>query len=140
MRVGAIPYYFDKKNKLHMLFMIPSNPKFGGPMPQIAKGKVDPGENYEQTMIREIEEELGLVRDKFQDFYMVWDNSRSGDYFTDIIVYAIKIDKDVKLNKPCYETEKVIWMREDKIKNFRKEQMSLLSEVIKEIKNRDAII
>lgn len=58
-RGGLIPYYL-KDGEIYMMFMKPSNAKFGGDAFQIAKGKQEPGEDIQQTAIREAREELGL--------------------------------------------------------------------------------
>jgi 8-oxo-dGTP pyrophosphatase MutT (NUDIX family) len=58
-RGGLIPY-FVKDGEIHMLFMKPSRPKYGGDSFQIAKGKQEPNEGITQTAIREAGEELGL--------------------------------------------------------------------------------
>jgi len=58
-RAGMIPYIIED-NQIKMMFMIPSNSEFGGPLPQIAKGKVEYDEDYKTAAIREAKEELGL--------------------------------------------------------------------------------
>jgi len=58
-RGGVIPYYI-KDGEILMMFMQPSNPKFGGPKFQIAKGKIEDGESPQEGAFREAKEELGL--------------------------------------------------------------------------------
>lgn len=57
---GIIPFYVDETGQILMLFMIPSDPYYGGPRLQIAKGGIDPGETSQDTAVREGIEELGL--------------------------------------------------------------------------------
>lgn len=59
VRAGLIPYYNDN-GQIKMLFFIPSDPAYGGDQPQIAKGRVDRGEDVQQAALREASEELGL--------------------------------------------------------------------------------
>ena len=58
-RFGLIPWtvYHDS---IIMMFMMPSDPKFGGSNYQIAKGRKESGETDLEAAIREASEELGL--------------------------------------------------------------------------------
>lgn len=58
-RGGVIPYYI-KDGEVQMMFMQPSDPKFGGSSFQIAKGKLDGNESPQEGAFREAKEELGL--------------------------------------------------------------------------------
>ena len=58
-RGGVIPYYIKGDNIL-MMFMKPSDKKFGGENFQIAKGKIEQGETPIEGAFREAKEELGL--------------------------------------------------------------------------------
>ena len=60
-RAGVVPYYI-KDGKIKMLFMLPSNDKYGGSQFQIAKGKSEEGESPRETGMREAGEELGLFQ------------------------------------------------------------------------------
>lgn len=59
-RAGTIPVYFDEDGNMEMLFMKPSDAKYGGSDYQIAKGRIENDETPYETAIREAEEELGL--------------------------------------------------------------------------------
>ena len=61
-RAGFLPYYVEG-GKMYVLFMKPSDSRYGGDCFQIAKGKVDPGETSEDAATREAHEELGLRMD-----------------------------------------------------------------------------
>lgn len=62
-RAGMVPYVINEDGDIEMLFMKPSNTKYGGPGWQIAKGRVDEGDNdHLSTAIREAREELGLFQ------------------------------------------------------------------------------
>jgi 8-oxo-dGTP pyrophosphatase MutT (NUDIX family) len=61
-KAGLIPYKFDEDGELMMLFMISSDPEYGGPDPQISKGNIDNGESALNAALREAHEELGLPK------------------------------------------------------------------------------
>lgn len=68
-RAGIIPWMeMGDGEPAKMLFMRPSNPKYGGPEFQIAKGRVDDGEDILSAALREGEEELGLLK---QNIYLL---------------------------------------------------------------------
>lgn len=60
-RAGVYPVHTNEEGKMFVYMMVPSNPKFGGPLPQLGKGGIDPGESAEQAAMREGVEELGLI-------------------------------------------------------------------------------
>jgi len=59
-RAGIIPFYIEN-NKVFVYLMIPSNKRFGGTQPQIAKGCKDGDETPWETATREAYEEIGLM-------------------------------------------------------------------------------
>lgn len=58
-RAGLIPAFIED-DEIIMLFMKPSDSKYGGPDFQIAKGKIETKETNVEAAIREAGEELGL--------------------------------------------------------------------------------
>lgn len=58
-RAGMILYHITD-GVPEMLFMRPSNPKYGGDDFQCCKGKIDDGETSLEAAIREAQEEVGL--------------------------------------------------------------------------------
>ena len=60
-RAGIYPIYTNEEGKAFVYMMIPSDPKYGGPLLQMGKGGIDEGETAEQAAIREGYEELGLL-------------------------------------------------------------------------------
>lgn len=66
-RAGVIPWLVDG-HQVKMLFMRPSNFKFGGPDFQIAKGRIEKGETPEEAAKREALEELGLLESNVEEF------------------------------------------------------------------------
>lgn len=60
-RAGVIPYIRLPEGEVKMLFMRPSDARYGGNQFQIAKGKVEPDEHFSDAAFREAFEELGLI-------------------------------------------------------------------------------
>ena len=60
-RAGMIPFYTDN-GQIKMLFMVPTDNEWIDSIPQISKGRIEPGEMTLKAAIREAEEELGLKR------------------------------------------------------------------------------
>lgn len=114
-KAGFIPYIIDGDQILFM-FMVSSDPAFGGPDPSIAKGGIDPGETAKEAGIREAQEELGLVVDNLkQDTVALgWQGKLTGLKETySFSVYAGEVKNKKKFVKPHYETGAVHWMTED---------------------------
>lgn len=106
LRSGVIPYYIDDDNEIQMYFMKPSDPKFGGPDFQLAKGRIDDGEDAERTALREGEEELGLKSENIRYHQFVGNH-----YFNEThTVYIARIKDPNNFNTPCYETGETRWM------------------------------
>lgn len=64
-RAGLVPFVVEQQNNppiIKMMFMVPIDPnnKYGGEFPQIAKGKMEDGEEALEAALRETSEELGL--------------------------------------------------------------------------------
>ena len=120
-RAGIIPYYFEG-NKILMLFMKPSNPRYGGDVFQIGKGRIDPGETPQQAAIREGKEELGLFSGNIVNL------EKLGIFlgYTTIFLAEIKIVD--MFGDTGYETKTVRWMTEE---DFLKEGRRLHKPIIK---------
>lgn len=125
-RAGLIPYCLTA-NGLKMLFMYPSDTKYGGPYFQIAKGRIDEGEEPMTSAIREAEEELGIRSEYLTDL----------KYFGKILgrtsLYFAKYPEDGPLDKPCFETGEVKWMTVDE---FASQGRPLHYPIVKEVVNR----
>ncbi len=100
-RGGVIPYYIEE-GKILMMFMQPSDPKFGGKKFQIAKGKVEANETPQEGAFREAKEELGLFGP----------NVESADplgRFGTIHVFVAKIKNPDMFGDTTNETEATAW-------------------------------
>lgn len=60
-RAGLIPFYITE-GQIRMLFMIPTENEWIASVPQVSKGRIEPGEITIKSAIREAEEELGLKK------------------------------------------------------------------------------
>lgn len=61
-RAGLIPFYVEEDGTVKMMFMVPTENEWIESIPQISKGRVEPGEMVMRSAIREAQEELGLKR------------------------------------------------------------------------------
>lgn len=105
-RAGAIPYYTEN-DQLYFLFMLPSNPKYGGSDFQIAKGKCEDGEAAIETAKREAQEELGL------DPLNIVDAQELGVFLGRTTIFLFNVQNPHQLATPCFETAEVKWMTPD---------------------------
>jgi len=107
-KAGIIPYYFDPKDdQLKFVFMVSSDPAFGGPKPMISKGEVEEGEELLEAAIREGEEELGLKKSNFAEAPFLLDTRTFKSHFGDFeqTTYAVEIKDKKDFGKPHYETK-----------------------------------
>lgn len=110
-KAGIIPYYIDKDGTPVMMFMIPSNPTFGGNLFQIGKGRIEPGEDLQQTAVREAEEELGLKQENIKQIKSLGTNTITGlDETYLLTVFVAEINNLENFNQPHYETGKRDWL------------------------------
>ena len=122
-RAGFIPYFVGD-DAVHMLFMQPSDPKFGGPQFQIAKGKVDPGETPQQAAVREAQEELGLFPGNLKSVTAL------GKFLGRTTMYMGEVEDKELFGDPHFETGAVKWMTLDE---FLREGRGLHKPVVKAV-------
>lgn len=113
-RGGAIPYIIED-GEIQMMFMKPSDPDYGGDVFQIAKGKIDKGEDIRTGSFREACEELGMFMGNVDREHHLGKfssmSSRGSGKKMHVYVCRIK-DKDM-FGDPDYETGAVTWMTLD---------------------------
>lgn len=102
-RSGVIPYIIEN-DEIKMLFMKPSDPKFGGSEFQIAKGKHEEGEDALEAGLREAGEELGLFKGNIVESYDL------GTFMGRTSVYVVKVKDKELFGDPCFETSETRWM------------------------------
>ncbi len=111
-RSGLIPYWIDDNNKIHMMFMLPSDPIYGGDKFQISKGKVEDGEDNQTTAVREAQEELGLMPCNIKGDVWYLDT-----YLGRTSVYVCRIADKHLFGVPGYETGDTTWMTVEQFEN-----------------------
>jgi 8-oxo-dGTP pyrophosphatase MutT (NUDIX family) len=109
-RAGVIP--FIQESEVKMLFMKSSDPVYGGPDFQVAKGTIDPGETEFEAACREAYEEIGFFKNNAADI------RKLGTFFGSTIYVAKMKDKnmfgDPKPNdEGVLETAAVKWLTHD---------------------------
>jgi 8-oxo-dGTP pyrophosphatase MutT (NUDIX family) len=115
---AAIIPFIKIDDKIHMLFMKPSDPTYGGPRFQMAKGNVDPGETPSQTALREGIEELGLRQSNIISMELLTTQQLTGLDDTYIIsVFAAEVKSMQGFLSPHFETGETRWMTEAEFKS-----------------------
>lgn len=132
-KAGLVPYIFENGVPIFM-FMIPSDPAYGGHKPSIAKGTIDPGENTTQAAVREAEEELGLIAsnmDKKTLFADYVNAAQHGDDSTyHFTVYSCQVKNKHNFGKPHFETGSVHWLSADDFKIYgRKSHVKIINQI-----------
>lgn len=123
-RAGVVPYFITEEGEIMMLFMKPSNPKYGGKRFQLAKGKFEEGETAEEAGFREASEELGLADINILDSFKV------GEFLGRTTVFAARIRDKNAFTETTDETEAVKWMTLDE---FVEEGRELHKPVVKAV-------
>ena len=120
-RAGFIPYFVGD-DAVYMLFMQPSDEKYGGPEFQIAKGKVEDGETTQQAAVREAKEELGLFSGNVSSVHSL------GKFLGRTTIYIGEIEDRDLFGDPHFETGDTRWMTADE---FQQEGRGLHKPVVK---------
>lgn len=108
-RAGLVPYVIED-GEIWMLFMKPNEEiaQWSGDYFQIAKGKVEDDETFEQCAIREAQEELGLFRGNIVAVEEV------GIFMGRTTMFIAKMrDKDMFGLPADDETSDTMWMTEE---------------------------
>ena len=139
-KAGLVPYIFENGVPIFM-FMIPSDPAYGGHRPSIAKGTIDPGENAAQAAVREAEEELGLIASNMMEktFSLDYVNpAQLGDDATyHFTVYSCQVKNKHNFTKPHFETGSVHWLSAHDFKIYgRKSHVKIVDEINSAILSR----
>lgn len=129
-KAGLIPYVV-RNGIINMMFMVSSDPAYGGPLPQISKGYVDPeDEGSKAAAIREAEEELGLIKDNMKYFWNVPEVYHGIIGENKEYTFKLYITEMVTLSHfktPHFETKEVAWMTlEEFLKGGRPEHHALV--------------
>jgi 8-oxo-dGTP pyrophosphatase MutT (NUDIX family) len=104
-RAGIYPVFIDQNGQMWVCLMIPSDPAYGGPQPQMGKGRVDDGQTNEEAAVREGEEELGLRRDNMGKVELITRQTIAGLQTSyDIYVYSTIVEDPKAFDEPHYES------------------------------------
>ncbi len=122
-RAGIIPYVYDTNGNIQFMFMKPSDPKFGGPDWQIAKGRVEGDDDNLSTAIREGFEELGLKESNIVNVVEL------GVFLGRTCVFICRVHDKNDFDQFHYETGAVIWLTVDE---FKKVGRRLHLEIVEE--------
>jgi len=102
-RAGTIPYLIED-GKVQMMFMRPSDETYGTDAFQLAKGRIEDGEDTKTAALREAKEELGLFIGNVSLVEEV------GLFMGRTTVYVAKIKDRNMFGLPDEETADVAWM------------------------------
>lgn len=103
-RSGIIPFFVNIEGTKTFLFMLPSDPKYGGDKFQISKGKREENETALQTALREGKEEVGLREENIEWVEEV------GVFLGRTTVFVAKVKNQNDFDQPCFETGDTKWM------------------------------
>lgn len=144
-KAGMIPYMFDENGKLRMLFMVSSDPKYGGPRPMISKGNIDEGEDDISAAIREANEELGLRTTNMLEmpwsFFSEQVKLSSSTYHLVLFACMIYSANQKDFDAPHYETKYTKWMSLEEFQlTGRPDHKPIVEKLVKNICDRFDII
>lgn len=125
-RAGIVPFYVDKST-VYMLFMKPSDPKYGGDSFQIAKGKRDEDESDESAALREGFEELGLLKENIEELI------NAGAHLGRTTVFLARIKDKENFTAYHYETAETRWLSLDEFEAIgRSIHVPVVRQIIKD--------
>lgn len=102
-RAGLIPVFVED-GEMKMLFMQPSDSKYGGSDYQIAKGQIEEDEEPYDTAIREAQEELGLRPDNIDQIF------ECGKWLGRTYFYVATVHDKEDFGDFHFETASTQWM------------------------------
>lgn len=110
-RAGVIPYQVND-GKITMMFMKPSNPKYGGDAFQIAKGRYELNETAYDAALREAGEELGLFAGNITETHNL------GTFMGRTTIFLTKIKDKEMFGDPHFETGEVAWLTPEEFEHI----------------------
>ena len=143
-KLGGIPYYIEDGKVFFLVMVLSDNRPETIKSPQIAlenSSKIS-----SDTMFEVVKKLLGIEAKYAEEFYKVCPNYSKLNK-EDIVpendsknhIYAIRVDKGVVIRKTDPEVLRVIWLNELMLENFREDQVELIQEIIKRIKQHHGL-
>jgi len=127
-KAGIYPYIIEN-GVIKICFMIPSNPKFGGKYPQMAKGGIDSGYSALETALKEGAEELGLISSNIVETKKIGVFPYKNSLIQRMHLFVCNVNT-VEMNPHGYETKEIIWMDiENALTETRPDQRYFLKKV-----------
>lgn len=120
-KAGFLPYMMGTEEPIFM-FMISSDPYYGGDKPMISKGEIDGNESYPTAALREAHEELGLKESNLLSCEIGWEGKVVGlcnSY--GMIIYTGQVNNYHDFDTPHFETERTVWLTLDEFKEQGRE-------------------
>ena len=122
VRSGTIPYYVQREI-MWVKVMKPSDPKFGGPEWQMAKGEMEPGLTLEQNALKEAHEEVGLKASNIRSMFKLTERNN-------LHIYAAEVVDPYDFDEPHWETGAVAWLQLphqlDQIRDWQQQVFEML--------------
>ena len=134
-RSGCLPYYI-KDGEIQIMFMKPSDAKFGGEEYQMAKGKREDGETAEETGMREAREEIGLFSGNIEHTHHL------GKFLGRTDVFVVKIKDPNMFGDPSTpeEVKSIKWLTPEEFqKKGRGLHKSVVSAAVRWIKQKEGL-
>lgn len=132
-RSGVIPYIIED-GQIKLMFMKPSDPKFGGDQFQIAKGKHEEGESAMEAGLREAGEELGLFVGNIEEAINL------GTFLGRTTIVVAKIKDKALFGDPHFETKEVRWMTPEEFNNEGRDlHKPVIKAAVRIIKQKEGI-
>lgn len=127
-RAGVYPVYTDEEGQTFVHMMIPSDPKFGGLLPQMGKGGIDEGESAAEAAMREGYEELGLLANNVARMTLLTTSIRTGKKEKyNLTVFVAEVKDPDNFDPAGWESKWAGWVElEEAIKTSRKNQLQFL--------------
>lgn len=140
-RAGLVPYFTDANGVTKFLFMVSSNPRFGGPRPMVSKGKIEPDESPFDAAVREAEEELGFVKSNAAALsHLIGDEHvhlRSTNYH--LTMYAVEVSSPYDFIRWGEETKYTTWLTAEEFRRIgRADHHIYIARIETHLKNKNA--
>lgn len=134
-KAAGVVYWWDG-DKLLLRLMVPSDPRYGGSSPQLAKGRLD-GKSALQTAREEATEELGAIPSLMEEGEFFGRYIIAGmDARYNMDVYLFHYRDATRWQKPHYETGRTVDIGYGNRDLVRKSQRHIVDKIFTALMNR----